>query len=67
MESESIKTVSIPIICGNQYQADVDLYVILKNAVSQNAAVGEPSMARVTIIDDDGERNIETCPRGMSV
>ena len=58
-ESESIKTISIPIINDNQYEADVDFYVILKNPVGQNAAIGDPSIARVTIIDDDGERSIE--------
>jgi len=60
MESESIKTISIPIINDNQYEADVDFYVILKNAVGQNAAIGDPSIARVTIIDDDGETSVDT-------
>lgn len=53
-ETEYQKTVTIPIINDNQYEADVDFYVILKNATG-DSGIGDPSIARVTIIDDDGE------------
>ncbi|KAI0224366.1 Sodium/calcium exchanger 3 [Lamellibrachia satsuma] len=52
-DTESIKTISIPIINDNQYEADVDFYVTLKNARGLDASVGDPNIARVTIIDDD--------------
>ena len=54
-DGETIKTISIPIINDFQYEADVDFYVTLKNPIGSGAiAVGEPSIARVLIIDDDG-------------
>ena len=53
-EDEEKKSLSVPIINDNQYEADVDFYVILKNAAG-TAGIGDPSVARITIIDDDGE------------
>ena len=52
-ETEYQKTISVPIINDNQYEADVDFYVLLKNP-SGDAGLGDPSVTRVTIIDDDG-------------
>ena len=52
--TEFQKTITVPIINDNQYEADVDFYVILKNP-NGGGGLGEPSIARVTIIDDDGE------------
>ena len=46
--------ISIPIINDNQYEADVDFYVILKNAHG-GAGIGDPSVTRITIVDDDGK------------
>ncbi|XP_013418432.1 sodium/calcium exchanger 2 isoform X2 [Lingula anatina] len=58
--NEYCKTVTVPIVNDNQYEADVDFYVILKNP-SAEAGLGDPSVARVTIIDDDepGELTFE--------
>lgn len=57
-ETEYKKTIKIPIVNDNQYTADVDLYVILKNATG-DAGLGDPNVARITIIDDDGQ--LMTC------
>ena len=51
--TEYKKSISIPIINDNQYEADVDFYIILKTP-SGEASLGDPNVARVTIIDDDG-------------
>ncbi|KAK3766043.1 hypothetical protein RRG08_002281 [Elysia crispata] len=51
-ENEYRKVISIPIINDNQYEADVDFYVILKNAHG-GAGIGDPSVTRITIVDDD--------------
>ncbi|XP_046340935.1 sodium/calcium exchanger 3-like isoform X9 [Haliotis rufescens] len=51
-ENEYRKTFSIPIVNDNQYEADVDFYLILKNPQGQSG-LGDPSVARVTIVDDD--------------
>ncbi|XP_033124004.1 sodium/calcium exchanger 2-like isoform X2 [Anneissia japonica] len=53
-ENESQKSVSIPIINDNQYENDMEFYVILKSPEGVHAkGLGDPSIARVTIIDDD--------------
>ena len=54
-ETEYKKTIAIPIIKDDQYDADVDFYVILKNP-GGDSALGDPSVSRVTIIDDDGKK-----------
>ncbi|CAH1797885.1 unnamed protein product [Owenia fusiformis] len=51
-ETEYRKSITIPIINDNQYEADADFYVILKNAHG-GSGIGDPSVTRVTIIDDD--------------
>ena len=53
-ETEWRKTISIPIVNDNQYESDMDFYLILKNPEG-GASLGDPSVTRVTIIDDDGE------------
>ena len=57
-ENEYRKLITIPIINDNQYEADVDFYVILKNPTG-GGGLGDPSIARVTIVDDDGQ--LSTC------
>lgn len=52
-ETEYKKTVSIPIINDNQFENDVTFYIVLKNA-GGGAGIGDPSVAMVTIVDDDG-------------
>ena len=53
-ETESRKTISLPIINDQQYLADVDFYVILKNPTG-DAGLSDPSITRITVIDDDGK------------
>ena len=53
-ENEYKKSVSIPIINDNEFESDVDFYLILKNPEG-GAGLGDPSIARVTIVDDDGK------------
>ncbi|ELU01061.1 hypothetical protein CAPTEDRAFT_224088 [Capitella teleta] len=50
-ENEYKKTISISIINDFQYEADTDFYVLLKNP--GGGGTGDPSITRVTIIDDD--------------
>ncbi|XP_077863706.1 sodium/calcium exchanger 3-like [Saccoglossus kowalevskii] len=59
-ETEWKKTLSVPIVNDNQYESDMDFYVILKNP-GGDAGLGDPSVTRVTIIDDDepGEFSFE--------
>ncbi|XP_064647544.1 sodium/calcium exchanger 1-like isoform X2 [Lineus longissimus] len=52
MENEYRKAIAIPIINDLQYEADTEFYIILKNP-GGDGGIGEPSIARVTIIDDD--------------
>ncbi|XP_076803796.1 sodium/calcium exchanger 1-like isoform X1 [Clavelina lepadiformis] len=51
-EEDFVQTINIPIINDDQYFPDTDFYIILKNP-SNDASLGDPSVARVTIIDDD--------------
>ncbi|XP_038067860.1 sodium/calcium exchanger 2-like isoform X3 [Patiria miniata] len=51
-ETEWRKSISIPIINDNQFENNMDFYVILKNP-DGGGALGDPSLTRVTIIDDD--------------
>jgi hypothetical protein len=45
----------IPIVQHDDYTKDKEFYVILKNPTPPNSVdLGEPSLTRVTIIDDDG-------------
>ena len=53
-ENDFCQKISIPIINDNQYNPDTDFYMILKNP-SGNAALGDPSVTRITIIDDDSK------------
>ena len=53
-ESDFVQKISVPIINDNQYNPDTDFYVILKNA-SGDASLGDPSVTRITIIDDDSK------------
>ena len=53
-ENEYRKLITVPIIKGSEYEADVDFYVILKNPAG-GAGLADPSIARVTIVDDDGQ------------
>ena len=48
------KKITIPIVNDNQYENNMDFYVILKNP-DGGGALGDPSLTRVTIIDDDGQ------------
>ncbi|XP_077988867.1 sodium/calcium exchanger 1-like [Glandiceps talaboti] len=59
-DTEWKKSLSIPIVNDNQYESDMDFYVILKNATG-DSGLGDPSVCRVTIIDDDepGEFSFE--------
>lgn len=43
----------ITIIHHEGYALEKDFYVILKNPMG-NVELGEPNLARITIIDDDG-------------
>ena len=52
-ENEYKKTISVSIINDNQFENDVDFYIILKNPHG-GSGLGDPSVARVTIVDDDG-------------
>ncbi|XP_033634771.1 sodium/calcium exchanger 3-like [Asterias rubens] len=51
-EMEWHKKITIPIVNDNQYENNMDFYVILKNP-DGGGALGDPSLTRVTIIDDD--------------
>ena len=51
-EYDFVQQITVPIINDNQYNPDTDFYVILKNP-SGDASLGDPSVSRVTIIDDD--------------
>ena len=53
-ETEYVKRIRVPIINDDQYEADKDFYVFLKNP-SSTSSIGDPSVTRVTIIDDDGK------------
>ncbi|KAJ8029399.1 Sodium/calcium exchanger 2 [Holothuria leucospilota] len=52
LETEWKKTISIPIIKNNTFTSNVEFYVILKTPEG-GSALGDPSVTRVTIIDDD--------------
>ena len=52
-ENEYKKTIAINIVNDNQFESDVDFYVILKNP-NGGSGLGDPSVARITIVDDDG-------------
>ncbi|XP_071488662.1 sodium/calcium exchanger 3-like, partial [Diadema antillarum] len=60
-ETEWKKTITIPIINDNQYENDMEFYVILKSPEG-GGVLGDPSVTRVTIIDDDvpGEFSFES-------
>ncbi|XP_071167592.1 sodium/calcium exchanger 2-like isoform X13 [Mytilus edulis] len=51
-ENEYKKTVTIPIIQDNQYTGNADFFILLKNP-STGAGIGDPSVGRVNIVDDD--------------
>lgn len=56
-ETEWKKSISIPIVNDNQYENDMDFYVILKNP-GGDAGLGDPSVCRITVIDDDGKFSV---------
>lgn len=60
-ENEFQKSITIPIINDQQFENDVDFYIILKNP-NNGSNIGDPSVTRVTIVDDDepGEFLFET-------
>ena len=47
------KALTITLIHHEGYTQEKDFYVLLKNPVGK-AELGEPNLARITIIDDDG-------------
>ncbi|KAL8606727.1 hypothetical protein ACOMHN_018761 [Nucella lapillus] len=51
-ENEYKKSITVPIINDNQYEVDVDFYLILKNPTG-GAGLGDPSISRITVVDDD--------------
>ncbi|XP_074650756.1 sodium/calcium exchanger 1-like [Tubulanus polymorphus] len=51
-ENQFRHTIQIPIINDNQYEPDTEFFIILKNPQG-DAGIGEPSITRVLIIDDD--------------
>ena len=53
-EDEFTQSITVPIINDNQYAPDTDFYVVLKN-ITGDAVLGDPSVTRVTIIDDDSK------------
>ncbi|KAL9986334.1 hypothetical protein ACROYT_G000471 [Oculina patagonica] len=60
MPGDTKKTLTVNIIHHEGYAMEKDFYVILKNPVG-SAELGEPNLARITIIDDDepGEFSFE--------
>lgn len=50
---ETNKTLTITIVHHDGYALEKDFYILLKNPVG-TAELGEPNLARITIIDDDG-------------
>ncbi|RMX37255.1 hypothetical protein pdam_00011391, partial [Pocillopora damicornis] len=57
---ETKKTLTITIVHHDGYALEKDFYILLKNPVG-TAELGEPNLARITIIDDDepGEFSFE--------
>lgn len=53
-EDEYRKTISIPIVNDNQFESDVMFYILLKNP-TPGTGTGDPSVATVTIVDDDSK------------
>ncbi|OWF47929.1 sodium/calcium exchanger 2-like isoform X3 [Mizuhopecten yessoensis] len=51
-ENEFTKSITIPVINDQQFESDVDFYIILKNP-NNGSNIGDPSVTRVTIVDDD--------------
>ncbi|XP_053406263.1 sodium/calcium exchanger 3-like isoform X13 [Mercenaria mercenaria] len=51
-EDEYRKTISVPIVNDNQFENDVMFYILLKNP-TPGTGTGDPSVATVTIVDDD--------------
>lgn len=47
------KSLSVTLIHHEGYSVEKDFYVLLKNPVGRTE-LGEPNLARITIIDDDG-------------
>ena len=53
-ETEDRKSITIPIVDNNQFDDDTEFYIILRNPLG-GRGLGDPSVATVTIIDDDGK------------
>lgn len=52
---------TITLIHHEGYTQEKDFYVLLKNPVGK-AELGEPNLARITIIDDDGN-DLDLCEK----
>ena len=55
------KALTITLIHHEGYTQEKDFYVLLKNPVGK-AELGEPNLARITIIDDDGN-DLDLCEK----
>lgn len=53
-DTEYRQTITLDIINDNQFENDCDFYVILKNATN-GTSLGDPSVTRITVVDDDGK------------
>lgn len=53
---ETRKSLAIEIIYHEGYAQEKDFYLLLKNPVGKTE-LGEPNLARITIIDDDGNES----------
>ena len=53
-DNDYIQQITIPIIDDNQFNPNTDFYVILKNP-SGDVLLGDPSVTRISIIDDDSK------------
>ena len=61
-----MKQIEIRLVDDNQYNPGADFYVILKNPRGE-AALGDPSVARVTIIDDDSKITVNTLQKKCNI
>ena len=55
------KALTITLIHHEGYTQEKDFYVLLKNPMGK-AELGEPNLARITIIDDDGN-DLDLCEK----
>ena len=57
-DTEYRQSITIHIINFNQFENDCDFYAILKNTTN-GTFLGDPSVTRITIVDDDGKFILE--------